>query len=320
MPQLNPRSDIVPELNHSANLKAFALRTPDHCFANLEDWDYRPRYTSQLTGFENLRMHYLDEGNKDAPQTIICLHGYNSWGYTFRKAIPYFLAQNFRVIVPDLFGFGRSDKPTNEVEFSFEYHRNSIIQFIEHLGLDTVYLAGFDLGGWIAATLPLDYPNRIKGLMLGNTSIYSSDSQIWPGFHLWKSIQNTKQNPNVIDCFFENDSYLTQAQLDGFRAPFPDFRYKAGLRSLPNLIPTAPDHSAAIISDASLEYLRTDWSGTCVCIAGLKDPIFGARTMVPLKLAIRNSAPLIKLENSGLFIFEQAKDFLPEAIDHLKLI
>lgn len=319
MHQPNLRPQLPATLNAPVNLKAFTFRTAEHYFTNLEDWDYRPNYTSSLKGYEGLRLHYLDEGKKDAHRTIICLHGYKSWGYAFRKAIPYFLKQNFRVIVPDLYGFGRSDKPANEVEFSFEYHRNSIIQLIEELKLDEVYLAGFDLGGWIAATLPLHFQDRIKGLMLGNTSIYSSKNKIWPGFHLWKCIQNTKKNPNVIDCFFENDACLTDAQLAGFKAPFPDFRYKAGLRSLPNLIPECSDAAAAKISSASLEYLRTDWSGSCVCIAGLKDPIFGTRTMQPIKSAIRGSQPLIKLDNAGLFVFEHVDDFLPSAIEQLKV-
>ena len=111
------------------------VRTPDSRFQNLPGYTFKPHYFE----WNGLRMHYLDEGKGD--RTFLCLHGEPSWCYIYRKMVPVFVEQaNSRVIAPDFFGFGRSDKPTDVKTYSFEFHRNSIIALLNHLKLDNIYL------------------------------------------------------------------------------------------------------------------------------------------------------------------------------------
>ena len=88
-----------------------AIRTPDERFKALPEFPFIPRYLDDLAGYEGLRMHYLDEGPQDADNIFLCLHGQPTWSYLYRKMIPIFTAAGHRVVAPDFFGFGRSDKP-----------------------------------------------------------------------------------------------------------------------------------------------------------------------------------------------------------------
>jgi pimeloyl-ACP methyl ester carboxylesterase len=98
-----------------------ALRTPDARFENLPDFPYAPHYCDDLKGYEGLRAAYIDEGPKDARHIFLCLHGEPSWSFLYRKMIPVFLESGARVVAPDFFGFGRSDKPVNDSDYTFTF-------------------------------------------------------------------------------------------------------------------------------------------------------------------------------------------------------
>ena len=100
------------------------LRTPEERFSELADFPWQSNNIDDLPGYEGLRVHYVDEGPKDAEHTYLCLHGEPTWAYLFRKMIPEFLAGGGRVVAPDWLGFGRSDKPANDDVYSFHFHRN----------------------------------------------------------------------------------------------------------------------------------------------------------------------------------------------------
>ena len=117
-----------------------AIRTPEERFENLKDYPFTPNYINNLEGYEGLRGHYLDEGNPDAEEVFLCLHGEPAWSYLYRKMIPVFTNAGIRVIVPDLLGFGKSDKPTQEETYTFEFHRNYLIKLIEKLDLKNITL------------------------------------------------------------------------------------------------------------------------------------------------------------------------------------
>src|SRR4051812_30236084 len=105
------------------------LRTPDESFRGLPGFAYEPHYVSKLPGFEGLRMHYVDEGPHDAKEVFVCCHGQLTWSYLFRRMIPRFVEAGYRVLAPDLFGFGRSDKPRDERVHTFEFHRSALKTF-----------------------------------------------------------------------------------------------------------------------------------------------------------------------------------------------
>ena len=90
------------------------VRTPDDAFDNLPGFPFDPNYLKDLQGYEGLRAHYVDEGPRNAKHTFLCLHGEPTWAYLYRKMIPVFLASGARVVAPDFFGFGRSDKPIED--------------------------------------------------------------------------------------------------------------------------------------------------------------------------------------------------------------
>ena len=116
------------------------LRTPEERFAKLPFFPWAPSYLEDLPGYEGLRLHYLDEGPKDAREVFLCLHGEPTWSYLYRKMIPVFLAAGARVVAPDWFGFGRSDKPADDAVYTFSFHRNSALRFVERLDLRGVTL------------------------------------------------------------------------------------------------------------------------------------------------------------------------------------
>jgi len=116
-----------------------ALRTDDSRFAGLPDWPYSPHYLEGLPGYDGLRMHYIDEGAPDA-EVMLCLHGEPTWAYIFRRMIPVFLEAGYRVVAPDFFGFGRSDKPVDDALYTFDFHRDALVAFVEHLDLSDITL------------------------------------------------------------------------------------------------------------------------------------------------------------------------------------
>src|SRR5687768_9637685 len=93
-------------------------RTPDERFADLPGYPWQPTYVSTSDG---LRVAVLDEGPRDA-QVVLLLHGEPTWSYLYRKMVPVLLDAGFRVVAPDLIGFGRSDKPVEDSDYTYERH------------------------------------------------------------------------------------------------------------------------------------------------------------------------------------------------------
>ena len=116
-------------------LREDALRTPDAAFEGLPGYPWAPRYLSDLPALDGLRLHYLDEGPRNAPLTWLCLHGNPAWSYLYRHMLPVFLAAGHRVVAPDLIGFGKSDKPKKDAAHRFTWHRQVLLEFLERLDL-----------------------------------------------------------------------------------------------------------------------------------------------------------------------------------------
>ncbi|GAG97008.1 unnamed protein product, partial [marine sediment metagenome] len=124
-----------------------SLRTPEERFSNLPNFPYKPQYIENLRDYEDLRLHYIDEGPRDSEVVFLCLHGEPTWSYLYRKMIPVFLEAGHRIVAPDFFGFGRSDKPVEDDVYTFNFHRNTILSFIKHLDLHNITLVCQDWGG-----------------------------------------------------------------------------------------------------------------------------------------------------------------------------
>ena len=147
-----------------------ALRTPDARFDGLPGYPFAPNYRDNLVGYPGLRMHYLDQGASNA-RVALCLHGQPTWSYLYRKMIPGLVAAGYRVIAPDMFGFGRSDKPVEDVVYTFDFHRESLIAFIRALDLGRMTLVCQDWGGLLGLTIPMEMADRFEALLIMNTAL-----------------------------------------------------------------------------------------------------------------------------------------------------
>jgi len=199
------------------------LRTPDDRFQGLPDWPYAPRYVDDLAGYKDLRVHYVDEGPKDA-RCFLCLHGEPTWAYLYRKMLPEFLGSGARVVCPDWLGFGRSDKPVGDAVYGFNFHRNMMIALIRRLDLRRVTLVVQDWGGLLGLTLPMDMPERIERLLVMNTAL-AVGKPAGPGFDAWRAYVAANPDMNCAALMARATPVLSKAEAAAYAAPFPDVRY-----------------------------------------------------------------------------------------------
>lgn len=277
-----------------------ALRTPDAGFAGLPGFPFAPHY---FEGAHGLRMHYLDEGPRQAP-VALCLHGQPTWCYLYRKMIPAFVAAGMRVVAPDFFGFGRSDKPGDEATYTFTFHRDAIMALIEALDLRGVTLVCQDWGGLIGLTLPMDMTNRFDRLIVMNTALGTGDGPLGEGFLAWRAFSNSKPDMDVAALMKRSTPSLTDAEAAAYAAPFPDARYKAGVRRFPNLVPDHPDAEGAALSRRARDFWTKDWTGRSFMVIGMKDPVLGPPAMRLLHRSIRDCPPPLELAEAGHFTQE----------------
>ena len=142
------------------------LRTPDNRFENLTDYPFEPNYMF----IDGLRIHYLDEGPKDA-DPIILFHGEPAWSYLFRKMIPVLTDAGHRVIVPDMVGFGKSDKFISKHDYSYKYHIDLMKELVIQLDLKKVTHFGQDWGGLVGLRVVAELPDRFARVVVSNTGM-----------------------------------------------------------------------------------------------------------------------------------------------------
>ena len=249
-----------------------ALRTPDSRFQGLPDFSYEPNYVNSLPGYEELRAHYLDLGPKNAEHTFLCLHGEPTWSYLYRKMIPVMLESGARVIAPDFFGFGRSDKPVQDSDYTFHFHRNFLLRLVEHLKLYNITLVVQDWGGTLGLTLPVDegFRSRLKRLFVMNTVLPVGKS-LGPHFYEWRSLVRKMPDLPVGQMIRQITPQLTDQETAAYDAPFPDSRFKAGARTFPELAMVEPWMEGVAEAEAALKFWKEDWSGQSFMAIGGKD-------------------------------------------------
>ncbi len=277
-----------------------ALRTPDERFATLPGFPFAPHY---LDGPGGLRMHYLDEGARDAP-VALCLHGQPTWSYLYRKMIPAFLAAGLRVVAPDFFGFGRSDKPEEEAVYTFDFHRVSVVGLIEALDLRRVTLVCQDWGGLIGLTIPMDMALRFERLLVMNTSLATGDFPLPEGFLAWRAFSNSKPDMDIAALMKRAVPSLSDVEAEAYAAPYPDARYKSGVRRFPNLVPDRADAGGAALARRARDFWSNGWSGKSFMAIGMQDPVLGPPAMRMLHTIIRNCPPPLEFPDAGHFVQE----------------
>jgi len=295
------------------------VRTPDERFENLPNFPYKPHYIDNLKGFEDLRMHYIDEGPKSSNEVFLCLHGQPTWAYLYRKMAPIFLNAGYRVVAPDYFGFGRSDKPVEDVIYTFDFHRNSLIEFISELDLNNITLVCQDWGGILGLTLPLTFPTKFKQLIIMNTILGTGDFEISQGFRSFRDWVSQTLDMNVGSLMLRSTPILTQDDIVAYDAPFLDIKYKAGVRRFPQLVPTSYNAPGAEISRKARDWFQDKWNGESFMAVGMQDPVLGLPMMEILRGMIPRCPKPMEIKDAGHFVQEWGDIIAKKALETFKL-
>ena len=291
------------------------LRTAEERFANLSGFDHEPRYLNDLPGYAGLRMHYVDEGPRDS-EVFLCLHGEPTWSFLYRRMIPVFTGAGFRVIAPDMFGFGRSDKPADDAVYTFDFHRGALKALIDKLDLENITLVCQDWGGLLGLTLPMEMAQRFTRLLVMNTTLGTGDAPLTAGFLGWRKWAAEHPDMEVGKLLGRACPHLAADERAAYDAPFPDVRYKAGIRRFPQLVPDRPDAPGAEISRAACDWWSSQWTGTSFMAIGMQDPVLGAPVMQALRRHICGCQSALEVAEAGHFTPEWGDRIAANALAH----
>ena len=277
------------------------LRTPDERYQNLPGFDFAPHYVQ----IGDTRLHYLDEGA--GAETMLCLHGEPTWCYLYRRAIPP-LAERYRVVAPDLVGFGKSDKYAAAEGYSFHMHYEKLRALIEALDLQDITLICQDWGGLLGLTLAADHSERFARLVILNTFLPTGEETISEAFLHWRAFSQkvgTRMQVGRLIAQTITNYELPDEIIAAYDAPFPDDSYKAGAAVFPSLVPITPEMPGAAEMKAARRKL-SQWRKPAQVMFSDGDPILGGaagyfRRLIPTAA----DQPEITIRGAGHFLQEE---------------
>jgi haloalkane dehalogenase len=244
------------------------LQTPDARFKDLIDFPFKPNYLD----VGNLRIHYVDEGKSNS-EVILLMHGEPSWSFLYRFMIPPLIQAGFRVIAPDLVGFGRSDKPTEQTDHTYHKHVEWIAKWLLSLNLRNLTLFCQDWGSLIGLRVAIENQDRFKRIVLANGGLPTGEQQMGEAFNNWREFSRTATEFNISSIIQSGTiKKLSKNVMEGYDAPFPDDQYKAGARVLPSLVPISiedPEHEA---NKKAIELFK-QWDKPFLTVFSDGDPI-----------------------------------------------
>ncbi|WP_300443441.1 haloalkane dehalogenase [uncultured Mameliella sp.] len=280
-----------------------ALRTAEDRFADLPDFPWQPRYRDNLVGYEGLRMARIDEGPEDADQVFLCLHGQPAWSFLYRHMIPVFLDTGARVVAPDLFGFGRSDKPVDDATYTFNFHRQSLIALIEALDLRRITLVVQDWGGILGLTIPPDMADRFDRLLVMDTVLGLGGGST-EGFDAWRRMHGEQLDYDMAALFKDYVPGMSDAVAAAYAAPFPDARYRAGARRFPFLVMTEPQMEGVEVSKRAARWWASEFQGDSFMAVGEQDKLIPPWLMKRMHEILGLTRPPLRLPDAGHFVQE----------------
>jgi len=293
-----------------------ALRTPDERFAGLPDFPFAPHYVEvDDDDGGRLRVHYLDEGSPDAP-AVLLMHGEPSWSFLYRKMIPVLVDAGLRAVAPDLVGFGRSDKPDAQDDYTYARHVEWMrAALFDQLDLRDATLVGQDWGGLIGLRLVAENPDRFARVVAANTGLPTGDQKMSDAFLAWQRYSQETPVFHVGGIVSGGcTTKLTPEVIAAYDAPFPDDSFTAGARRFPMLVPTSPDDPAAPANREAFAAL-TAWKKPLLTAFSDKDPVTAGFDRV-LQGAVPGAAgqPHTVIEGGGHFLQEDKGEQLARVV------
>jgi haloalkane dehalogenase len=293
------------------------LRTPDERFADLSDFPFEPKYLEIASGVDDtlLRVHYLDEGPADAAP-ILLMHGEPTWSYLYRFMIPSLVAAGHRCVVPDLIGFGRSDKPSDTGDYSYARHVNWMgAALFENLDLRDITFFGQDWGSLVGLRLVAAEPDRYARVVIGNGGMPDGARPLGEAFLAWQKF--SKESPAFVISQIINGGCTTDLSGDvlaAYDAPFPDETYKVAARIMPSLVPTGPDDPAAADNQAAWQVLDA-FHKPFLCAFSDSDPITkGGERVLLRRIPGTNGQAHTTIVGAGHFLQEDRGPDLAEVV------
>ena len=295
------------------------LRTPDERFTALPGYDFAPHYAQVRTEGDagELRLHYIDEGPRDG-QVVLLMHGEPSWCYLYRKMIPGIVAAGHRAIAPDLIGFGRSDKPAAQADYTYARHVGWIASLVEQLDLRGITMFGQDWGSLVGLRVAAEHDDRFARIVIGNGGLPTGDRPPTDAFMRWQKFSQSAPVLN-IGGLIQGGTATTLADdvVAAYDAPFPDDSYKAGARIFPMLVPTRPDDPAAEANRRAWQVYER-WQKPFLTAFSDSDPITkGGERVLQSRIPGAAGQPHVTIAGAGHFLQEDKGEDLARVVNDL---
>ena len=294
------------------------LKTDLTLFENLSDWKYKENFTTVMSEFGELDIHFVDE-NSSSDECVLLLHGNPTWGYLYRNMIDPLKENGYRVVVPDLPGFGKSDKFSVRYNYSYEGFVDWMSQFIENTDLKNITLFCQDWGGLIGLRLAAKYGDRFEKIVAANTGLTTGKAPLSEGFAVFREFLQIKPDLHVAGQVRNGTTKgIDDNALVAYNAPFPDDDHKQGVRQFPNLVPGTPRTPSAEPNKEAWKILR-EWNKPFLCAFSDKDPIFaGVENSFYKLIPGCKDMPHVTIEDAGHFLQEDQPKACVDAILSIK--
>ncbi|HLT13491.1 MAG TPA: haloalkane dehalogenase [Marinobacter sp.] len=291
------------------------LRTDEARFAGLPDYPFKANHLDVGPG---LRMHFVDEGPANAAP-VVMLHGEPSWSYLYRHMIPMVAAAGHRVLAPDLIGFGKSDKPAEASDYTYDSHMQWLSTWLEQLDLWDVTLVCQNWGSLLGLRLAAENHRRFSRIIVGNGMLPTGETRVPAAFKVWKAFaSHSPWFPVSRIVQLGTERALNKLELAAYEAPFPSDEYKAGARAFPALVPTSLDDPSGAANREAWRILEK-WRKPFITCFSNGDPITrGGDRYMQRRIPGAYGQPHITLRGGHFLQEDSPREFARVILDALK--
>jgi haloalkane dehalogenase len=286
------------------------LRTPEERFAHVPDFPYTPHYL-EIGG---LRIATIDEGPREAP-VVLLMHGEPAWSFLYRKMIPVLVSAGYRVLAPDLVGFGRSDKPAGKGDYSYLNHVLWMSAWLEQMDVKGITLFCQDWGSLIGLRLATGMPDRFDRIVLANGGLPTGKGPVPRAFKIWRAF--SRYSPwfpigRIVKSGCTNG--LSAAEQAAYDAPFPSGKYRIAARMFPGFVPTTPDDPERARNEQAWKVL-SQWTKPFLTLFSSRDPITrGGDRVFQTRVPGAQGQPHTTIRKAGHFLQEDKGPEVAQAI------